>query len=332
MKNQIEDRSLEGKTVVITGGTSGVGRATAEAFALEGCNVVIAARGEKGLEDTTALLRDLGAVTLAVKTDVSVADDVKNLAEQALQFNGRIDIWINNAGVMATGKFEDMSAEAVDQVIKTNLLGYLHGAHTILPIFKKQTDGILINNISIGGWMPTPYGTAYSASKYGIRGMTETLQGETSEFPNIHVCALYPGMQQSTGNSHSAKFSGLDFKAPPGAQDPRELAGYIVKTAKNPKVHVYPGFSPFAMTRFYKFFPGIFNYLSFGALRMMMKPEKNKETIGNLFSPSSGPMKIYGESALPKITKKTKLITAGALAAGALYLILSKRKKNSDSV
>jgi len=328
MKNQIEDRGLEGKTVVITGGTSGVGRATAEAFALEGCNVVIAARGEKGLEDTTALLRDLGAVTLAVKTDVSVAEDVKNLAEQALQFNGRIDIWINNAGVMATGKFEDMSAEAVDQVIKTNLLGYLHGAHTILPIFKKQTDGILINNISIGGWIPTPYGTAYSASKYGIRGMADALQGEVSDFPNIHVCSLYPGMQKSTGNSHSAKFSGLDFKVPPGAADPRDTAQLMVKTAKNPKKSVMPDFSTVMMKGFYKVLPGVFTNLSSGVLRLMMKPDKNKESNGNIFIPSPGPSRIYGETVLPEITRKTKMIAVGALAAGAIYLLL-KRKKNS---
>ncbi|WP_312077063.1 SDR family oxidoreductase [Chryseobacterium sp.] len=329
MENQIlNDKSLKGKTVVITGGSSGVGRAAAEAFALEGCNIVIAARGEKGLEETVTLLHDLGAVALAVKTDVSVAEDVQNLAEKALQYNGRIDIWVNNAGVMATGKFEDMSADAIDQVIKTNLLGYLHGAHTVLPIFKKQTDGILINNISIGGWVPTPYGTAYSASKYGIRGMVEGLQGEVSEFPNIHVCALYPGMQKSTGNSHSAKYSGLDFKVPPGASDPRDLAELMVKRAKNPKVHTLPDFSAFMMKNFYKVFPELFTNLSFGVVRMMMKPDKNKDTNGNIFVPSNGPAKIYGETALPKITKKTKLIAAGALAAGAIFLILNRKNKN----
>lgn len=328
MENQIKDRSLEGKTVVITGGTSGVGRAAAEAFALEGCNVVIAARGEKGLEDTTALLRDLGAVTLAVKTDVSVADDVKNLAEQALQFNGRIDIWVNNAGVMATGKFEDMSAEAVDQVVKTNLLGYLHGAHTILPIFKKQTDGILINNISIGGWIPTPYGTAYSASKYGIRGMADALQGEISDFPNIHVCSLYPGMQKSTGNSHSAKFSGLDFKVPPGAADPRDTAQLMVKTAKSPKKSVMPDVSTMMMKGLYKLLPGVFSNVSSGVLRMMMKPDKNKESNGNIFIPSPGPSRIYGETVLPEITRKTKMIAAGALAVGAIYLLLKRRNNH----
>lgn len=327
MKKEIlNDKSLKGKTVVITGGTSGVGRAAAEAFALEGCTVVVAARGEKGLEETLALLHDLGAIALAVKTDVSNADEVQNLAETALQFNGRIDIWINNAGVMATGKFEDMSAEAIDQVVKTNLLGYLHGAHSVLPIFKKQTDGILINNISIGGWIPTPYGTAYSASKYGIRGMVDALQGEVDEFPNIHVCALYPGMQKSTGNSHSAKYSGLDFKVPPGASDPRDLAELMVKTAKNPKTHILPDFSTLFLKNLYKVLPNVFTTISFGVVRKMMNPNQNKDTNGNIFVPSSGPMKIYGETVFPEITKKTKLITAGVLATGALLILLRKNR------
>ncbi|MEG0761036.1 SDR family oxidoreductase [Chryseobacterium sp.] len=321
--------SLQGKTVVITGGSSGVGRAAAEAFALEGCNVVIAARGEQALDNTVKLLHNLGAVALAVKTDVSNADEVENLAEQALRFNGRIDIWINNAGVMATGKFEDMSADAIDQVIKTNLLGYIHGAHTVLPIFKKQSDGILINNISIGGWVPTPFGTAYSASKYGIRGMVEALQGEITDFPNIHVCSLYPGMQKSTGNSHSAKYSGLDFKVPPGASDPRDLAQMMVKRAKNPKVHTLPDFSAFMMKNFYKVFPKLFTSLSFGAVKMMMKPEKNKDTNGNIFVPSSGEAKIYGPTVLPKITKQTKIITAGALVVGAAIILLNSKNKKS---
>jgi len=96
--------SLKEKVVVITGASSGIGRAAAEAFALEGCNLVLAARGKEGLTDVVNLCKDLGADALAVPTDVSAANEVKNLVEKALQFNGKIDIWINNAGVMATGK------------------------------------------------------------------------------------------------------------------------------------------------------------------------------------------------------------------------------------
>ena len=93
MKNEEQkiEKTIAGKTVVITGGTSGVGRAAAEAFALEGCNVVVAARGQKGLDETVALCRDLGAVALGVPTDVSIAEDVNNLANLALQLNDKIE-------------------------------------------------------------------------------------------------------------------------------------------------------------------------------------------------------------------------------------------------
>ena len=203
MKNsETKYGELHRKTVVITGGTSGVGRAAAEAFALEGCNIVIGARGQEGLDETVSLCHDLGVVALGVPTDVSKVEQVNHLAEQALQFNGRIDIWVNNAGVMASGKFEEIPAETMDQVVKTNLLGFMHGAHAAIPIFKRQKDGILINNVSIGGWMPAPYSTAYSSTKFGIRGMVEGLQGELSDEPNIHIVGLYPGIQRSTGNMH----------------------------------------------------------------------------------------------------------------------------------
>lgn len=323
-----EQYLLKGKTVVITGASSGAGRAAAEAFALEGCNIILAARGQEGLDNVLNLCRDLGAIALAVPTDVSKPEDVKNLATQALQFNGRIDIWVNNAGIMATGKFEDMPVEAVDQIIKTNLLGYLHGAHTVLPIFKKQNDGILINNISIGGWVPTPFGTAYSASKYGLRGMVETLQGEYAEFPNIHICALYPGMLKSTGNSHSAKYSGLDFKVPPMALDPRKLASQMVELAKHPKNSILPDLSSFAMKYFYKIFPATFSFLSSTVVKLMMNPEKNQETNGNIFVPSSDPHRIYGETTLSSLSKHKNKILLSTILSSAAILLLFSRKSN----
>ena len=252
--NEIHE-SLKGKTVVITGGSSGVGRAAAEAFALEGCNIVVAARGKEALDETVSLCRDLGVAALGVPADVSIAADVQNLANKALQFNGRIDIWINNAGVMASGKFEEIPMELNEQVIKTNLFGYMHGAYSVLPIFKKQEDGILINNISIGGFMPAPYSAVYSATKFGIRGMMECLQGEISDFPNVHICNLYPQIQRSTGNMHSAKFSGLDFKVPPFAADPRDTAAKFVELAKHPQKELFPDITSRLLTGVYKFFP-----------------------------------------------------------------------------
>ena len=324
--------TLNGRTVVITGASSGIGRAAAEAFAREGCNIVLAARGREALDETAQLCRDLGAVALAVPTDVSVAGDVQQLAQTALQFNGRIDVWVNNAGVMATGKLEDMPAETIDQVVKTNLLGYLHGAHSVLPIFKKQEEGILINNVSVGGWMPAPYGTAYSASKYGVRGMVECLQGEVSDYPNIHISGLYPGIQRSTGNMHSAKYSGFSSKIPPLSFDPRELAQSMVKVAKHPKKTVYPDWTGFVFKNLYGMFPRTIINTASAGMRMMMNADK-PETNGNVLAPSSEPHRIYGETVLPPPSKNTKkLMLATTLAAAALLVLRNSKSKNQKNI
>lgn len=300
MKNSNNLGNLQGKTIVITGGTSGVGRAVAEAFALEGCNIVVAARGQEGLDKTVSLCHDLGVVALGVPTDVSKFEDVENLANLALQFNGRIDVWINNAGVMASGKFEDVPVESMDQLVKTNLLGYLHGAHAVIPIFKKQKDGVLINNVSIGGYMPAPYSTAYSSTKFGIRGMVEGLQGELSDEPNIHIVGMYPGIQRSTGNLHSAKYSGLDFKIPPFSVDPRELAAQMVKAAKNPKKEIITDGYAAVMKVLYGIFPHTIINTASSVLRLAMKKNSKTDTDGNIKYASNEAHRIYGEMAIPR--------------------------------
>lgn len=329
MKNTHKTNSIRNKTVVITGASSGVGRAAAEAFAKEGCNLVLAARGKEALEETKAICENLGAFTIAVPTNVSEFKEVENLAEKALEINGAIDFWVNNAGVMATGRFEETPIEVIDQVIKTNLLGYLHGARSVLPVFKKQKHGILINNISIGGWMPAPYGAAYSASKYGIRGMVECLQGEVSDEPDIHIVGLYPSIQRSTGNMHSAKYSGLDFKIPPTAADPKKLAESMVAMAKKPKKSKFTDWSSLIMRIAYGFFPQtVINSTSAG-LRLMMKEDNNTDTDGNVLTQSKNPMQIYGETILPVPSKKAKkILLAGFLATAALVMLsISKNKK-----
>lgn len=328
MKNEeIAYGELRGKTVVITGGTSGVGRAAAEAFALEGCNIVIGARGQEGLDQTISLCHDLGVVALGVPTDVSNAEQVKHLAEQALQFNGRIDFWVNNAGVMASGKFEEIPVETMDQVIKTNLLGFLHGAHAVLPIFKRQKEGVLINNVSIGGWMPAPYSTAYSSTKFGIRGMVEGLQGEVSDEPNIHIVGLYPGIQRSTGNMHSAKYSGLDFKIPPFSVDPRDLAAQMVAAAKNPKKSIVTDGYAQMMKVLYGLFPRAIINTASAALRLGMKPNADTNTDGNVKHASKDPMRVYGELAIPVPSRKTKtvMMMVAGLALGFLYAKSNKK-------
>src|SRR5690606_30491066 len=106
----------------------------------------------------------LGAKATSVPTDVTDANAVKRLAAAAIQFAGRIDVWINNTGAGAVGIYTETPLESHEQVIKINLLGYMYGAHAILPHFIKQEAGTLINTLSLGSWVPQPYTVAYSAS------------------------------------------------------------------------------------------------------------------------------------------------------------------------
>lgn len=331
MNSNNEQKNLRGKTVVITGGSSGVGRAAAEAFALEGCNIVVAARGKEALDETVALCRDLGVSAMAVPTDVSIAGDVQNLANKALQFNGRIDIWVNNAGVMSSGKFEEIPMDINEQVIKTNLFGYMHGAYSALPVFKKQEEGILINNVSIGGFMPAPYSAVYSSTKFGIRGLMECLQGEISDFPQIHICNIYPQIQRSTGNMHSAKYSGLDFKIPPFAADPRDTAAKMVELAKNPKKDLFPDFTSMVLKNVYGLFPKPVINSASAVMRLMMKVKNAPSDSGNILEPSSEPHRIYGETMLPVPSRKTKMALLAGLGLGLAYMFVKIKSGSSDN-
>ncbi|KDN55638.1 SDR family NAD(P)-dependent oxidoreductase [Flavobacterium seoulense] len=319
--------NLEGKTVVITGASSGVGRAAAEAFAHEGCNIVIAARGQKGLDEVVEYCRSLNVVAVGISADMSIAEDVEKVAAQALAINGKIDIWVNNAGVMASGKFEEIPLEIHHQVIKTNLFGYMHGAYNAINIFKKQSYGILINNISIGGFMPAPYSAVYSASKYGIKGMMDCLQGEISNRKHIHICNLYPQLQNSTGNLHSAKYSGFDMTIPFIASDPRDTAAKMVELAQHPKKDTFPDLRASVLTNTYRLFPKMIINSASAALRMKMKINKNKENnSGNVLTNSKEPLRVYGKLPSKKTNNLSLALFAG-LGFGIGLLLMSKRSQ-----
>lgn len=323
-----KDKQLSGKTVVITGASSGVGRAVAEAFALEGSNLILVARGKEALEETVNLCKALEEDAISIPTDMSVEEEVKNLVEEAQNWKGRIDIWVNNAGVMASGKFEEIPLEIQEQVIKTNLFGYMYASYFVLPIFKQQNEGILINNVSIGAFMPAPYSAAYSASKRGISGLMECLQGEISDFPDVHISNIYPQIQRSTGNAHSAKYSGLDFKVAPFAADPRNTASRIVELAKNPRKGMFPDAISYLLKTVHSVFPSAIVNTASAGMRMIMKLKNAPDDSGNVLEPSSEPHRIYGETAISVPSKNVKNALLAGIGLGLGYIILNSKLKN----
>ena len=327
-------RPLQEKTIVITGASSGVGRATAIEFARHGAKIVLAARNREALEEVEALCRDIGALALAVQTDVTDADAMKNLAATAAEFGGAIDVWVNNAGVLAAGEFCQTPIEIHDQVINVNLLGYIHGAHAVLPYFKNQGYGALINNISIGGWFPVPFGVGYTASKFGLRGFSEALRAELLEYPNIYVCDLFPAFLDTPGIQHAANYSGKILRPAPPVYDPQQVARAIVSAAERPKKSIIIG-SVTNLLRFTHFlFPGVTRAITTRAINAYLKKaDEAPETSGNLFSPAAYGTSIHGgwnltEKMQPRKNKILKSALVSGVAAGMVIFGIMKLKKN----
>lgn len=142
--------------VVITGASSGIGRATAHAFARTGARLVLCARGQEALNEVVRECRELGAPAIAIPTDMRDADAVQRLARMAAETFGGIAVWVNNAGGGAVGRFWEVPLEAHRATVELDLLGYMHGAYAALPYFLNQGRGVLINTNSVGGFVPTP--------------------------------------------------------------------------------------------------------------------------------------------------------------------------------
>lgn len=213
------------KRVVITGASSGIGVATAVAFARGAARLVFAARGQAGLDDIAERCLAAGGEAHVRLVDVTDAGAVAKVAAKARETLGGIDVWFSNVGVGVVGRYEKVPIADHARVVATNLVGHMNDAHAVLPIFLAQDHGTFVNMISIGGFVAAPYGAAYSASKFGSRGFSEALRGELSKHPRIHVCDVYPTFVDTPGVDHAANYTGAKLSLPPGSLAPETVAG-----------------------------------------------------------------------------------------------------------
>jgi NADP-dependent 3-hydroxy acid dehydrogenase YdfG len=179
-------REIEDSVAVVTGASSGIGRATARAMAERGARVMLAARSEKSLQEVAEECEMVGWRALVVPTDVTDEEAVRELARRSVEGFGRIDVWVNNAGVMFYGRFEGVPTEVYRRTIETNLSGQIHGARAALSHFLEQGGGVLINMSSVWGRLTSPPRQRLRHEQVrhpGVLGVPQSGTGRRREHP-----------------------------------------------------------------------------------------------------------------------------------------------------
>ncbi len=304
------------RVIVLAGASSGIGHATALACARSGARLVLAARGVEALGRVAHECEQRGAQVLVVPTDVTDPEAVEALRRAAIDRFGHFDVWVNIVGVGAVGRFDQTPLDVHRRVIETSLIGQMNGAHAALGHFRERRRGTLIHMISIGGWVPSPYAAAYSAAKFGLRGLTEALRAETSDLPDVHVCAVYPTFVDTPGLSHGANHTGRNLKPPPPLLDPRTVAEAVVGLMDAPRATTPVGSVAWPARIAYAVAPDTVGTTSrwlIGAA--LQRADRAGITDGNLYAPSVG-TDVDGGHRHPAQT----LLAAGAVAVGVSAL------------
>jgi NAD(P)-dependent dehydrogenase (short-subunit alcohol dehydrogenase family) len=318
--------SIQDAVVVVTGASSGIGRATVEALAAGGATVTAVARRREPLEALAAAHpgdSDGRGRVLAMPADVTDARALEEVAAETVGRTGRLDAWVNNAAVNQYGRFEEVPLEEWRRVVEVNLFGYAHGARAAIPWFREQGEGVLINVASVLAKVPAPMQSAYVASKYGIRGLTESLRQELLDAPDVELCTVLPGPIDTPLFQHAANRTGTVVKPPEPTVDATRVAAAIVALVRRPQREVAIG----ANTRLglvgNRLAPGLTERLGAPLMEAahFVDDEHAAPTAGNLFEPVEFGTEVSGgwkPARAGRPGRTIAMIAGSALAAGAV--------------
>jgi short-subunit dehydrogenase len=289
-------RPLPGQVVVVTGASSGIGRASTLMLARHGAAVVLVARDEAGLQELAREIESHAGTAMAAAADVSDPAQLQQVAEQTVARFGRIDTWVNGAAVATYGTVEQTTIDEMRRVIEVNLLGTIYGSKAALP-YLRQTRGTLINISSIAGKRAVPLQAPYCAAKHGIIGFDEALRMELAhEDAGVSVTTILPSSINTPFFVHARSKLGVLPQPIPPVYQPEAVAEAVVWATKHPAREIVVGGGGKAFVLLERLSPALFDWLmNRGGLGFRLQESGHPDDGGdNLFAPMPGTNAVYG--------------------------------------
>jgi NAD(P)-dependent dehydrogenase (short-subunit alcohol dehydrogenase family) len=274
------------RTVLVTGASSGIGRATAVELAGRGARLILVARGKEALEATADEARAAGAAEVLVHpADVVDEDAITAAVEDAVERFGRLDAVVHAAQVMAYGTIEEVPRRVFEAVVETAVHGTAVVARAVLPVFRRQGEGQLVVVNSLLGQVATPLLGSYIAAKWGQLGLVRVLQQETRDVPGISISILQPGGVDTPIYFQAASWAGSTGRPPPPVYSPERLGRRVVALLDRPRRQVQAGILNPLITAAFRLVPGVFDVLVGPMIqRLAIANDDVPPTEGNVFA------------------------------------------------
>jgi NAD(P)-dependent dehydrogenase (short-subunit alcohol dehydrogenase family) len=316
----IKLKRLEDQVMVITGGTSGIGLATAKRAAERGARVVLCSRNEPELKETVAQIEESGGTARAVVADVSSPDDVERLAATTIEEFGSLDTWVNNAGVSFYGRLTEVAVDDMRQLFEVNFWGMVYGVRAAVPRLRGN-GGALINLGSIVSDRAIPLQGAYSASKHAVKGFTDALRMELEEEgAPISVTLIKPSAIDTPYFRHAKNYMEVRPKPPAPVYAPEVVANAILRAAEHRVRDITIGGGGRLLTALGTALPRLTDFYMERAMFSSQRSDTPAEpTLGNLYQPSGEENAEHGDYR--GHVMQSSLYTKTALSPGKALLV-----------